>query len=659
MLTDQMTAASDRQVPKTQTNAVLLPAGLFRDGMVLQRNRPVPVWGSAHPGRRVVCTLGKLHAVTFSSPEGRFFLKLPPCPAAANLTLTLNDGISEFRIRDVAVGEVFLLAGQSNMEYDLSQHPQQPLEEDRFPIRLFRVKQLAFPGGMSDVQGVWQSASGRRGFSAIGYFFAARFSQLEQVPVGLIDVSRGGVGIETFIPEEDLCEDVFFGPQVQEYEAERFVPEANPENDWSDFSGSARLLRTIEQHQSRIPDLPEPLRDWMKPEFDDGQWQPQDLPDSWSLAGHPHTGRFLYRKKVKIPQHWLGRNMALSLGCVDRADITYFNGMEVGRTARPDKLDGWNRIRVYAVPAACNNAAEAVIAVDAAQLCSICTHGGLTGPESEMFLASGLEKLPLSGEWKLFEAFDGGIRPMEKMASAGVSEAKSWHMIYDNCVHPIRHFALSGILWYQGEANTLCHPDRYDRLLSLLIQAWRRNLSPHADFLIFQLPGFQRPHLYSEHSTWALIRDAQLRTALKETGMPPVILTDCGDCDNIHPPEKRIPGFRAAELLWSKRHKEPLKAGAYLRECRKTAHGFELVFETSGSSLQAETGTDSGLVGIAENGEVIPLKISEIKSDTIQVEASPEKLKFIACGWCENPEKVKLKTDSDLPVFPFRFCVSR
>ena len=654
MLTDQMTAASDRQVPNTEPNTVLCPAGLFRDGVVLQRNQPIPVWGTAHPGRRIVCSLGNLQTVTFSNPEGRFFLKLPPCPAAENLTLTLNDGISEFLIRDVAVGEVFLLAGQSNMEYDLSQHPQQPLEEDRSPIRLFRVKPQAFPGGMADVQGVWKTASGRRGFSAVGYFFAARFSQLEQVPVGLIDVSRGGVGIETFIPEEYLRDDDFFGPQVREYEAECFAPEANPENEWPDFSGSARLLRTIEQHQSRIPDLPASLRDWMKPEFDDGQWQTQDLPDSWSLAGHPHTGRFLYRKKVKLPQNWLGRDLTLSLGCVDRADITYFNGMEVGRTARPDKLDGWNQVRVYAIPAACNNTTEAVIAVDAAQLCSICTHGGLTGPEAEMFLSLGSEKLPLSGEWKLFEAFDGGILPMEKMASAGVSETKSWHMLYDNCVHPIRRFALSGILWYQGEANTLCHPDRYDSLLSLLIRAWRRNLSPHADFLIFQLPGFQRPHLYSEHSTWALIRDAQLRTALEETGMPPVILTDCGDCDNIHPPEKRIPGFRAAEQLWSKRHGESLKAGAYLRECRKTASGFELFFETFGSPLQAAAGADSGLAGIAENDAVIPLKISEVKPDTIRVEAPPEKLKYIACGWCENPEKVKLKTASGLPVFPFR-----
>ena len=360
---------------------------------------------------------------------------------------------------------------------------------------------------------------------------------------------------------------------------------------------------------------------------------------------------------MKLPQNWLGRELTLSLGCVDRADISYFNGMEVGRTARPDKLDGWNQIRVYTVPAACNNTTEAVIAVDAAQLCSICTHGGLTGPESEMFLVSGSEKLPLNGEWKLFEAFDGGIRPMEKMASAGVSEAKSWHMLYENCVQPIRHFALSGILWYQGEANTLCHPDRYDRLLALLIRAWRGKLSPHADILIFQLPGFQRPHLYSEHSTWALIRDAQLRTALKETDMPPVVLTDCGDRDNIHPPEKRIPGFRAAEQLWSRRHGEPLKAGAYLRECRKTAPGFELVFETFGSPLQAETGADSGLAGIAENGAVIPLKIFEVKPDTIRVEAPPEKLESIACGWCENPEKVKLKTASGLPVFPFRLSV--
>ena len=124
MLTDQMTASDQtRKEKEFQENNTIRPAALFCDGVILQRGIPIPLWGKAAPSRRIVCRLGETEAVTYSGPSGAFFLKLPPHHASAGLELFFSDGVSECHVRNVAVGEVFLLAGQSNMEYDLAQIP--------------------------------------------------------------------------------------------------------------------------------------------------------------------------------------------------------------------------------------------------------------------------------------------------------------------------------------------------------------------------------------------------------------------------------------------------------------------------------------------------------------------------------------------------------
>ena len=659
MLTDQMTSADRDACGSVEKRKRLLPAGFFRDGVVLQRKKPAAVWGTGVPRSRIEGTLGHVRAVTFAGDDGHFLLKFPPLEAAEGLVLSLSDGTEEVRISDVAVGEVFLISGQSNMEYDLVNVPDEEIPAPEHPVRCFRIKPAAFPAQAEDVAGAWADSSAKKGFSAVGFFFAEHISRKLDVPVGLINASRGGVGAETFISPYQLACDPFYGKLLEAYELKRFMPENNPESSGDELANSKRLTSAIRACDPELPPLPEALLNWEQAGYDDSFWQTQELPDSWSLAGHTHTGVFLYRKKVLLPESFVGRELLLSPGICDRADICYVNGKQVGATGAANSLLHWNTVRRYTIPAELASR-ELVIAVQVAAFCSICTYGGLVGPEEEMFIACGNEKISLAGLWRLAEAADTGSAVMENMTMTGSGESKSFHALYDNALFPARHYTLSGVLWYQGEANTLNFSEHYDGLQRGVIRTFRELFSdPRLPVIGFLLPGFQRPHLYSPDSKWAVIREAQLRVTLEETGYPPVNICDCGDVNNVHPPEKRIPGTRAAEFYLALTAGKQPPCGAVCTGVRQTAEDVTLLFETFGFALTGNTGSGSGIAGVTAAGKVIPLTISEIKENSLRLQLPEEELSFITYAWCDNPGNGRLSSSCGFPVFPFKLSLEK
>ncbi len=651
MLTDQQTEADFRTKAQTSGGS-LRPAGLFGSGVVLQRGRAIPVWGSAAPRARIEATLGEDRAVTFANDQGGFYLTLPPHEAATDLTLTLTDGVESCRIDDVAVGEVFLLAGQSNMEYDLAHYSPAEFPRADYPVRAFRVKPRAFPGGSTDVAGAWQTLADGRGFSAIGGFFAARIAAELRVPVGLVDVSRGGVGTETFVSRAWLARDEVFAPQLAEYEKKCFSFERNPETSGDGIVNSRRLLRHI---AAACPETPPPPEKWFAPDFDDSAWEAMELPDSWSVAGYISPGVFLFRKQIEIPADWVGQDLTLSLGICDRADTSFVNGRQVGATGRANSLAHYDTVRRYAIPGEIVDDKTLTIAVEVKNFCSICTFGGMIGPEREMFIARGNDQISLAETWKLFPVAQTSCAVMEQMAETGAGEVKSYHMLYDNSLRPLENLRFRAALFYQGEANTLNHPEHYGRLLTGVIRSWRTLWQdPELPILVFDLPGFQRPHLYSPHSQWAIVRQQLLKTALRETGLPPVDLLDCGGIDELHPPEKRIPGERAAEILLARLRGETPPSGAVCIGFRQEAGQLVLTFRLFGAPLAVIRG-EAGIVGVGATGKIVPLPVVETTDSEIVVSLPTDKLQMIAYAWCDNPALGKLRTAADLPVFPFRF----
>jgi sialate O-acetylesterase len=183
------------------------PAPLFRDGAVLQRGKPVPVWGAAEPGERVLVSFAGQTVGATAGRDGRWSVKLTPLEASSTSRELTIKGHNTVVVRDVLVGEVWLASGQSNMEWALTGalEPKTEIAAANFPlIREFKVERAVAGAPAATVDGAWSVCSPDTAgkFSAVGYYFATSLHAALQVPIGIVNSSWGGTGIGPWIAAE-------------------------------------------------------------------------------------------------------------------------------------------------------------------------------------------------------------------------------------------------------------------------------------------------------------------------------------------------------------------------------------------------------------------------------------------------------------------------
>lgn len=198
---------------------------IFGDHMVLQRDRPVRIWGRAAAGASVRIEFGTDTAIGTAADDGRWSVELPRLAASREpRTLTVRSGSETVAFEDVLVGDIWVLGGQSNMEDALEgiYHGDVEVLSANFPeMRLMTIPQLASPEPVHEMarlnefnawtnrhelKGSWLTCSPKtaRLFSAIGYIFGRRLYLVSRVPIGLIDASRGGTTVEAWTSRDTL-----------------------------------------------------------------------------------------------------------------------------------------------------------------------------------------------------------------------------------------------------------------------------------------------------------------------------------------------------------------------------------------------------------------------------------------------------------------------
>ena len=182
---------------------VKLPA-VFSEHMVLQRDKPIPVWGWAGGREEVTVKLGDVSLTVPAGTDGRWRVELPARPAGGPVTLTVS-GSSTVTLNDVLVGDVWVCSGQSNMEWTLANSDGGDLAVASAvlpKLRLFQIPKVASPQPQPDVKAAWATCTpeAARGFSAIGYYFGRELLRELDVPIGLINTSWGGTRIEPWTP---------------------------------------------------------------------------------------------------------------------------------------------------------------------------------------------------------------------------------------------------------------------------------------------------------------------------------------------------------------------------------------------------------------------------------------------------------------------------
>jgi sialate O-acetylesterase len=196
--------------------AAPVPAGLFQDHAVLQRDKPVPVWGRADPGEHVVVSFAGQTVGATTGDDGRWIIVLAPLAAsAAGADLTIT-GKATVTLHDILVGEVWLCAGQSNMEFTVDNHNAVYRVENaaaevaaaNFPgIRQFKVGRRAAAAPTDLLAGDWRPCTPATAgqFTAVGYFFARDLHTRLGVPVGLINCTWADTPLEAWLSPAALA----------------------------------------------------------------------------------------------------------------------------------------------------------------------------------------------------------------------------------------------------------------------------------------------------------------------------------------------------------------------------------------------------------------------------------------------------------------------
>lgn len=187
-------------------------SGVFTDHMVLQRDRAVPVYGTASPGEAVTVTLGGRTVSTTANMAGRWLVTLPPMTANATGQSMTVSGTNTITLKDVLLGDVWICSGQSNMEMVLSgcKRPQDVATADFPGIRHFTSTRSKAEEPSQELSSgrKWEvcTPAAAPHFTAAGFYFARKLQQelKGEVPIGLILASVGGTRIEVWLAKEGL-----------------------------------------------------------------------------------------------------------------------------------------------------------------------------------------------------------------------------------------------------------------------------------------------------------------------------------------------------------------------------------------------------------------------------------------------------------------------
>jgi sialate O-acetylesterase len=198
--------------------------GLFTSGAVLQCEKRIPIWGSAADGERVTLAIRGFRAVTVPT-NGRWTIYLPPMPPGGPYSLTIS-GHNRIVLTNIAVGELYLCTGQSNMEWplSLSSSAAEALLDAHDPmLRLYTVPRAISDAPQTAVAGRWQACTpdAARGFSAVAYHFGRTLRRSLGRPVGLIQSAWSGTTAQAWTSRPALLAHPETAALISSYESDK------------------------------------------------------------------------------------------------------------------------------------------------------------------------------------------------------------------------------------------------------------------------------------------------------------------------------------------------------------------------------------------------------------------------------------------------------
>ncbi len=617
---------------------------LFSDNMVLQRDMPVPVWGTADAGGGIEVRINGQVKKTSAEEDGKWRVMLDKMEAGGPFTIQII-GRDTLTFKNVMIGEVWLASGQSNMEMAVRsvKNAEEEIAAADYPdIRLFQVKKTLSLAPLDTVNCPgWALCTPQTvpGFSAAAYFFARKLYKELKVPVGIIHSSWGGSVAQAWTSAEALRTMPDFAEAVDR------VIKARGEQQMSMKEYKRILEERFEKVRAGNAGYKDGKPVWNAVDLDDSDWHKINNPTRWETAGYPDLdGIMWYRKSVNIPSSMAKSDLILSLDLINDNDITWFNGVEVGRTNGADKA------RKYKIPASIVKAGKNVIAVSVQD---IGYSGGLWGKKSKLYIEGrGGKKISLSGEWLCKPGFDE-IKMLGPKPDSPIDHNRPT-VLYNGMINPLIPYAIRGAIWYQGEGNT-GSAYQYRTLFPLMIKDWRaRWKEGDFPFLFVQLANFKEKQTEPQDDDWAELREAQLMTlSLPNTGM--AVIIDIGEADDIHPKNKQEVGRRLALNALARVYgKDVVYSGPIYKSMKVEGNKIRLFFDHVDGGLMFKNGKTLQGFAIAGKDKKFVWGKAKIDGETVVVSAKGIKYPVaVRYAWAANPIG-NLFNRAGLPASPFR-----
>lgn len=614
---------------------------LFGDHAVLQRGRPIAVRGTAGAGERVTVTLGTATATGQADRAGHWRVELPAMPAGGphRLTVTGADG-ARASSDDILVGDVWLCSGQSNMEWPLRRSLQ---GEDAAAgsadpqLRLLTVTRNGAREPLRALGGArWQAASPTTtpDFSAACYFMVRALRASQNVPIGAIAASWGGTQVRAWTSADQIAA---IGDQDARlfalYQRDPGAAEAQMAPMWQRWwrdqargaAGAEPWIDSSRLAWTAVPAI--------------------SLWENWGGRLANFDGMIWFRKRFTLSAAESERGATLELGAIDDMDRTWVNGRAVGGSG------AWDALRRYRIAPGLLRAGENEIIVAAYDGGA---GGGFAGPAERLrLLIEGGAAHPLGQGWEY-----SIVEP-----NPGAPPTTFWDFptgftwLYNGMIAPLGDIGLTGVAWYQGEAD-VGQPGRYADRLAAMMASWRRQFrAPDLPFLIVSLANFGAPQLRPQASGWAALREQQRLAVRRDPRAALVIAMDLGERDDIHPGNKVEVGRRLARAARRLAYGASDPVGPEPVRARRTQAG--IVVELTGVTGALHSWSGSRALSVELCGapqESCRYADAVVEGMTLRIADDGRPATRVRHGWADAPV-TNLYDEVPLPVGPFELPI--
>ncbi|MGO2645697.1 MAG: sialate O-acetylesterase, partial [Lactococcus cremoris] len=526
------------------------------------------------------------------------------------------------------------LGGQSNMQLWMerlkTRYPEEIEQANNPLIRYFEVpEEPTFDKIQTELSsGKWKRAIGEdlKNFSGIGYFFAKEKFSKDNVPIGLITTAVGGTPLNAWLSEESLTKLNSLPLSYNALKNREYLKEIQ------------ELDKLYQDNYQKLCEETDKgfYQSWQKPSLDDSDWAEISLSETWN-ADYTFPGVLWLRKKLELPEEFVGMEGEVRLGTMTDADVIYVNGKKVGST------DYKYPPRNYKISKLTKNLTIAI------RLKVYNAPGGITSSKPHILLV-GEKYLDLNHGWKI------------RRSSTLPERHKAYFInyeptgLYNGMIAPLQKLKFVAILWYQGESDA-GQPKTYGTRFRELIESWRILFKqPNLPFLYVQLPNCET----EKEADWAGLREEQ-KEGLKISRTAMVVTIGDGEDDDLHPLNKKdvahklLDAYDNVELFPNGYCTGPLAKGAV--QTQKNA--IILLFDTFGKEFSIEKNKAFELF---QGGYIYKLKNCRQVGEQIILEV-PENLSLnadakIRYNW-SNAQQAFIWNEEGYPASPFELKIEQ